>query len=247
MPTRKSMPAPSQRSMAKAKPKNKQRRQGVIEVQKIEAPVASSEIILRRGQPIIRQPSVNMTFVSNSENVLSVAQAVAFGTTRVNLIPSAFPWLNNMATCFSKFRWKQLRLIYIPNCSTATNGLAVLSPGYDTGDAVPTTIQQAQQSFRAVSFPVWGGANGCDEPNRPSFASPPVGSAIVDLDVKRFNQAWYSYNPSTNPVTAGATRNTYVPCFMDLSTGAGSVLPVGIVMAKYQIEFIEPVAFGLNT
>lgn len=235
---------PKNRSTGKAKPRK--RSEPIVEVKRIVAPVSSSEIIVRRGQPIIRQPSPQRTIVSNVENILSVAQAVLFGTTRVNLTPFSFPWLNNMATCYSKWRWVRLRMIYIPNCSTATDGLAVLSLGYDTGDTPPTSVQLAQQSYRAVSFPVWGGVDGCEEPNKSNFDRPPSGAVIVDLDVNRMQQPWYPYEPNPNALTAGPDRNTVVPAYIDVSVGPGVVKPIGILMAKLHIEFIEPMAPSLN-
>ena len=153
-------------------------------MEEVNPPAASSMIVRRIGNPLFGNVGES-TPVYNVENILTVTQGVAFTTTRVNMIPAAFPWLNGPASSFSKFRFEKIEIVYIPNCSTATAGTVVISPGYDTGDAVPTSVQQAQQAYRSVTTPPWGGSDGCSVMSKRGFGSIPSNAVTVVYDAGR--------------------------------------------------------------
>lgn len=49
-----------------------------------------------------------------------------------------FPWLTSVATRFEKYRFKKIKVHYLPTCSTLESGGVSLCPIYDPADPVPT-------------------------------------------------------------------------------------------------------------
>lgn len=222
-------------------------------VQKVTAPSAGSTIVHRVAIP----PKINSlgrsTFVRNTE-LLTTIQTVAlsaYNTNRGNLIPGNLTWLTGLAANFSKWRWRYLKLIYVPVCPTTTVGQVVMGLGYDQADVIPTTLAQVQQYYESVTAPVWAGFDGSSELNTYTNKKVP-GAVCLELDVNRLGGAtgptFYRYITQGNVAPQSATdRNMFVPAYVDISTIGGTVLTlVGNLFCEYVIELVEPIPLLLN-
>lgn len=219
----------------------------------ITAPISGSSIVRRKLQIPKIITSNSSTFVCNTElanNVVGIALG-AFFTVRESLYPPYVGWLSGVAVNYSKWRWVYLRAIYIPLCPTTTTGQVVLSLGYDFNDTVPT-LNTAQQAYRSVSTPPWGGFEGTMLMNSPQ-AKPGAGSVVVDVDTSRFGSgSALTYYRFVNQTTFGAAnandKNIYCPAYLDYSTFGGPAVQAtfGNIYWEYCIELIEPIAASVN-
>lgn len=202
---------------------------------------------------MINTPKNLPTRVTNSEALFTITSAAAgaFFNQTASLIPAAFPWLNPVASNYSKFRWVRLRLVYIPAIATNVSGSVVLGMNYDTQDSPPTSLVQAQSANLSVSAPAWAGSGGASS----LHGFPPLrGDAIaIDVDVTKFGSGdkltYYRYmgGAAYNALTA-ADKNIYCPAMISVSTGGGPTTSVqfGTLFASYVVELIEPIYASLN-
>jgi hypothetical protein len=156
------------------------------------------------------------------------------------LIPTTFGWLGALSDLYSKYRWRKIKLIYIPACPTTTPGSTCMSLGYDRFDTNPASIQAMQQAYKAITFPPYAGYDGVMALQGGNVS----GAVVVDVDVTRFSKTWY-------PVVGLAAFNVfptnvqtaYCPatCFTASANGPATGTFFGTVHAMYEIEFTEPI------
>nr|UHS72197.1 MAG: putative capsid protein [Alphanecrovirus sp.] len=232
-PNTKKRPAPSKRDKIEGKP-NQSRT--------VRAPVAAGIIITRPRVPQIATSSTN-TVVTNTEQLVDLTNSPTgvFSVVSTPLIPSSMAWLAALSDLYSKYRWRRLRLVYVPSCPTTTQGSAALSLGYDRFDTNPTSIQAMQQAYKAITFPAYAGYDGVKALH--SYGSV-EGAVSIDFDTSRLEKTWYpcvglaSFNAfPTNVQTA------YCPgtLFSGQQTASAGSVQFGTVHAQYVIEFIEPI------
>jgi len=199
----------------------------------------------------IRTPAVNTrgdsVIVGNSEILFEVATAAsgAFGTDLIALNMQNLNWLSGVAANYSKFRWRKLRLVYIPACSTSTSGSVTMGLQYQYTETAPTTIIQAAAYYRSVTSPVWAGYEGAPLLFDSQFKPPMAGAVALDVDVARFSQPWYPVSFATQ---SGVDADQFVPVSLVISSSGGptSSTLVGYVHDVYLVELIEPVPSALN-
>lgn len=217
----------------------------------ITAPI-SGGTITGSGVPRFRMKGDEIVCVSNTEIFNTIASGLVVPTLAMNqaCIPGSFIWLSNVALNFGKWRWKSLRIIYIPTCSTSQAGGLTLGFYYDTIDATPTSRAVLSAARDTTSIPVWAGWEGAQLLGMGSryAAKYPPGSAVIDFDVTKCQKPWYPV------VTAGSyaamtttDRNVYSPgVAYAVIDGLPISTTVGTVYASYEIEFIEPVSGASN-
>jgi hypothetical protein len=86
-------------------------------------------------------------FVGTINENTSTTETITSGNFRTNPVPlkvtmqpgdgRAFPWLNQIAVRFEKYKIRKLMYIYEPTCATTTSGGIALCPIYDPADPVP--------------------------------------------------------------------------------------------------------------
>jgi hypothetical protein len=181
-------------------------------------------------------------------------------------VPQSYPWLSGIAKQYSKFRWRALRYIYVPSCSTTTAGSVFFLVNYDYADAGPTTLAQVAQSEDSCIGNAWfGGSINPDLAFKKALTTQE--SIYVDIDVKKFPNNFYyvrsTYN-ATRPSSGGALGGVIpagltftpgttldpesLPC--TVYYGADSVAGtagIGNLFAAYVCEFSDPIAPALNT
>lgn len=213
-------------------------------------PAATGMIITRNRFPRINTLRSGSIVVTNTERLLSILTVAAAGAgTRSDLTPSNLTWLNGVAVNYSKWRWLKLHLVYVPACPTATLGSLAFAYSYDTNDAIAgITMEMVQATYKSVTTPVWGGFSGSGIMNSDTWTHPP-GSVVMELDTKRLDKPWYKYATATQLVAMSAVeQDAYIPAslFRFAEGGPAVVALAGYIMAKYEIELIEPVSATLN-
>jgi len=235
--------------------KRKSKAKQVIVSEKVTAPAASSAIVVRNTRGPRINTIGNTVVVCNTEVVATIISGAAgvFTEVGIGLYPGNFTsWLNGVAVNYSKWRWRKLRLVYIPTVPTTTAGLIVMGLTYDFADTAPTTVTQLQTFNQSVTAPVWGGYDGTSSLHNYSKSHP--GAVLIDVDVTRFGSGngltWYKYLNATNfAAQTGIDRNIYAPGALAVATSGGTnvaAAAVGNIFASYEIELIEPTASATN-
>jgi len=209
---------------------------------------ASAGSITGRPRPMIRTRNDSVV-VSNTEifNNINTSNAVATGMNQA-MIPSSFTWLSGIAQNFSKYRWVEFEMIYIPSCPTTTAGGITFAMLYDTADSVPASRLAASASYHSVTTPYWAGWEGStslSNRNNMGFRSKKGGEVSMSMDVSRVGRPWYSYLTSVNyAAQTGIDRSIYSPGFLVAITDGGPTTSIsaGTVFIRYIIELIEPMA-----
>jgi hypothetical protein len=174
-------------------------------------------------------------------------------------LPSSYPWLSGIAKQYTRFRWKALRYIYVPTCSTTTAGSVFFYPSYDSYDSGPTSLAQVAVSENSCIGNAWFG--GSINPNLAFKPLTTQESIFVNVDMNRFPNKWFYVRDTfggTAPTSGGAlggvipagltfTAGTMYdlesrPGIMyygaDGVAGAGSI---GNLFAAYVVEFSDPI------
>lgn len=174
-------------------------------------------------------------------------------------IQQSYPWLSGIAKQYSRFRWKALRYIYVPTCSTTTAGSVFFYPSYDSFDSAPATLAQVAVSENSCIGNAWFG--GSINPNLAFKPLTTQESIFVDIDVDRFPNNWYYVRDTfadTKPST-GAALGGVIPAGLTLTSGtyfemesrpgviyygadgvAGNT-SIGNLFAAYVVEFSDPI------
>jgi hypothetical protein len=124
---------------------------------------------------------------------------------------------------------------------------------YDNIDSAPSTNAQMSSLQSFTTGPVWSGYQAAPLLSKIG-ATCPVGSIVVDVDVTRFSQPWYSYITAGSFVAqsniAVSLANMFSPSRLIIATDGGSAVspgtPVGKLYVSYTIELIEPEAATVN-
>lgn len=185
--------------------------------------------------------------ISNVESLGSVTTSSTAGAASFSvsdLYPGNFGWLSALALSYSKYRWRRLRIFYVPSVSTNVNGRIAFSLKYDTADNVPTTMGQVIASNRAIFGPLYAGTGSLDS-SKPFGAT---GLMHTDVDCTNFDKTWYQVgNASSVGALSGVDRNMYIPVSILVGVdGAPASQTVGFFYAAYEVELIEPIATILN-
>lgn len=221
-----------------------------VQASPITIPAAAGVIVRRTNVPRFLS-SPTGTIVCNTELYATVNGAIGgiFNLSRGFLIPGFMPWVSGVSINYSKWRWRRLRLIYIPTSSTATSGQIVLALGFDQTDTTPGGVAATQAAFRSETTPPWGGVGGIGALNDDSFTAKPPQSVILDLDTSRLTLPWYPYTNSTNFLALSPSdRNSFSPAYVDIAQlGLTTTGAVGSIFAKYEVELIEPISATINS
>lgn len=176
-----------------------------------------------------------------------------------------FPWLSSLAKNYNKFRWRSLRYIYVPACSTASAGTEFMYFKYDYLDNAASSLTEVMATENAVMGNVWHG-----NPINDSTAFAPklaISENInCELDIGRLSREWYVVRTGNNaqqPVTSALggvipAGLTFTPgvIYDDVAQpaviyygnyGTAGTATNGYLFAAYTIEFIEPMLGSLNS
>lgn len=134
--------------------------------------------------------------------------------------PEMFAWLSTIASRFESYRFRSLRFLYEPQCSTTTPGTVNMVVDYDALDDPPTSKLQMMAYKGAVRSPPWFCSNFTSDPSDFKSAqyyirnSAQIGGGDARLyDLGRLYVAYEG--PAASSVAAG---ELYVEYTVDLMT-----------------------------
>nr|UHS72327.1 MAG: hypothetical protein 4 [Regressovirinae sp.] len=211
------------------------------------APVAGSIIYSRPRVPQFRSTQQS-TIVSNTELVanITLAAAGAFSFTAQPFIPSFAAWLASIGDNYSKFRWLDCSVIYIPKCPTTTQGSVCMAIVYDSQDTVPSSRLQVSQCYQSITFPPYAGYGGASALNHKGNGGE---SLVSSLDVNRTDKKWYpTIGNAAYTALTSLDKNQFCPATAIIASDGGAAVAVaaGDVFLRYTIEFIEPINPTIN-
>lgn len=145
--------------------------------------------------------------LSSGESVLSVNPTN----------PSLFPWLSTIARNYDYFKFKRVRIAYVPICATSTVGRVELGFDPDATDALPYSRNGLSSYSCSADGPLWNTLYlDCALPN---------------------NQPWYQ----TNTINSQAMFSTSSMGAVHWATwGASASAVVGEAYVMYEVELKDP-------
>lgn len=205
----------------------------------VSATIAPRSYVSSNRRAPSTQSTSNGMIVRHTEVLAEAIQETDDSTYRLSLVPSAFPWLRGVASSYSKYRWKRLRVFYITAVSTTSEGRVAMGYTYDQSDDLTPGMTAIISMNRSTFGPVWSGQGGFDTAN--PFMSRPE-TIHSDLDSSKAEKAWYPYISAEKfePLTP-TQKQQYTPAILNYGVDKGTVQKtVGSFYVSYEIELIEP-------
>lgn len=153
-----------------------------------------------------------------------------------------YAWISNLASCYSKYRVHKFEVSYVSTAGTTVDGSIAIAPFYDSEDAIFWLNNygyiELLASQGAVVGPVYGQTLG---------ESWGKGSMTVSIDtaLAHASRPWYVCQEadSGNLAQENQCNFAYIGWRMSGTSTAGGV---GNLMVRYDIEFLNPVAYNLG-
>lgn len=192
----------------------------------------SNAVQITRSQPkyIYSQGSVRIVHKELVCNVLNSPTILA--TTTVNNGPSvysvnagsgnAFPWLSQIAANYDRYRFKRLRLVYVPLCATTESGRVTLCYDVDSTDPVPLD-RQALSNYHCSS------------------EGAPWATQFLDCKLAD-NSKWYYTDATTTSSFTVTAPNAVIDQgqFFAVSYAGNNNNSIGEIYALYDVELTDP-------
>lgn len=217
---------------------NRVRRSG-----KISVPAAMGGVISKQDSTLPLQAGIGRKMiVQNYELVTAfptqdaVAAYKKLAITANPGILGAFPWLSTVALSYSKFNWKFLRFMYVPQVATSTAGVVFINAMYDAADTQPPTLASVAQSSNSSIGPAWqGGGINAEKAFRADLGIDEM--IFIDVDCKAWTQPYFYVRKQ-----AGTDADTK-PCVIVYGNDASvpALLTPGSLYVAYICELLEPV------
>jgi len=165
----------------------------------------------------------NSIVIRHREYVTSVTCSVAFNCNYVSLNPglsATFPWLSLVSAGYEKYRFRQIRFIYKPQCASTTAGSLWMAIDTDASDPTPSSKAVIASYANAAMGSLWSPLS--------------VQYPIKNMDNMK---QWY--------VRPGYIANTDVKMYdvgnlYFATEGAAAPIPVGDVFVEYTVELLVP-------
>lgn len=132
-----------------------------------------------------------------------------------------FPWLNGVAMRFEKYKFRSLKLEYLPTCSTLESGGIAISPIYDPADPLPT--------YRTALYNAEGTKRG-----------PVYKPLTVPIPSKRISHEKYVRVTHEGLVDANELRLSDLGYFAISLTDTSSKINFGDIFISYTVELSCP-------
>lgn len=193
-------------------------------------------------RPNMRTNNSGGTVITNTEQFAVISLAASGGFTEVNLplLPTKFSWISNTALSYSKFRFRRVRVWYLPAVGTTTAGRIAMSQSSDYADNSPTSCASIIVGSGSAFGPVYGGGGGF------SMSNPFGNSQLLhtDFDMGKSGKPWYPViSASVFDSLLFADKNIYSPGQVFVGTDSGTAAVVcGELYISYEIEFADPIA-----
>lgn len=208
---------------------------------------------LTRSRGPVMTNTENGVIISNTERLSNSAiqtggtgllrQAFPLNPASSNL----FPWLVRIAQSYSMYRWKSLRVYYVPIVPTTQGGYVEAAAYYDYEDVTNWVANGPDNlSFNGqwTSGPLYAGG----ALNTSTDKVDDCNALYIDIDVTRMHSRvpWFVIDPTT--ATSELSNNAIGAwaAFLAYQPAAANIL-AGIPYVSYEIELIHPVATSVQT
>lgn len=194
---------------------------GVI-ARKAGAPVSMGTVIRSKQPELVRSKNGAQLKGSDFVGTVECNGVADFGVGKSALLSPAYfvgTFLGNMARSFEKYRWKRLRIVYVPKVSTATGGQVILTSSHSVSEPVlnpnsGTFLQRAMAQGNATMGPLWM-------------------ENYIDIDC---DGDWKLVDPATT-----ADPDDTIHEELQVFTQASIAGQVGYLYAEYEVEFSETI------
>jgi len=216
-------------------------------------------IARQRGPTITPTASGKGVAVCNTERLGTSAifgngSGSGFAKSGISLNPAStnlFPWLSNIAKNYQLYRWKSIKISYIPAVPTTESGYVEAAVFYDYEDFVnwfnDTTFAYSLSYLGdyATGPPYSGGQISVSEDRRGTSTQNWFG-VNVDVVAAHRRYPWLTVDPSTG---ADHTANLAVGAYMAFQTytSTGTQRIWGLPFISYEVEFLHPAVSVLQT
>lgn len=192
----------------------------------------SNGVTVRRSNPKFKYSSGTIR-IQHKELIGSIANSTTLGTTltfpatggpsvyQVNATCGAsFPWLSQIAANYDFYRFKRLRLVYVPLCATTETGRVMLGYDPDSSDNIPLDRQALSSYGCSTEASLW---------------------AVTYLDCRLSdNMKWYySENPTVSASSSAGAFYDQGQLFAATWSG-GSTNNVEELYVLYDVELKDP-------
>jgi hypothetical protein len=218
----------------------------------VRAPAAMGGITSKAGSTMPVFAGIGRKMVVQNYEAISVLKNVPTNTfallqTSQSVNPgiaSTFPWLSTIALNYSKYKFKMLRFIYVPNVPTSIGGSAYIYLSYDSTDQQPASLANVAVADSSSIGPAWvGGGINAEKAFRPNLG---IDECIfVDADVRNFTQPYYYVRTQAKTDTDSTPLVLYFGSDSALN-GTANYGGTGTVYVSYTVELFEPVLASLN-
>jgi len=133
-----------------------------------------------------------------------------------------FGWLPAIAAKFQRYKFKKLRLRYVPAGGTQASGRVMIAMQYDTYDTPPATTPQMMANMGASDGPVWQ-------------------ERSINLMAHGSNQPANGRLCRATTIPAGSTREAYDYGMLIVATDGMTIAQVtGQIYIDFEVELIMP-------
>lgn len=162
-------------------------------------------------------------------------------------------WLANLSLSWAKWRWLQLRFVYIPVVSTQTAGSFHMGLLYDQLDIVPTAVRTFSATSHYTTGPVWNGSAAANCLHKYDSPMPPS-AVCIDVDLSRMNkrewcrtvtQASFATELAKSPVLGNMMSPARL-VYQTRDATSSTAVTCGRIYCQYVVEFTETIALVDN-
>lgn len=192
----------------------------------------SNGITVRRSGPKFKY-SAGTIRIQHKELIGSIVNSTTLGTTltfptsggpsvyQVNATCGAsFPWLSQIAANYDFYRFKRLRLVYVPLCATTETGRVMLGYDPDSSDNIPLDRQALSSYGCSTESSLW---------------------AVTHLDCRLSdNMKWYFAENSTVSASSSAGAFYDQGQLFAATWSGNSTNNVGELYVLYDVELKDP-------
>jgi hypothetical protein len=138
--------------------------------------------------------------------------------------PSLFPWLSTIARNYDYFRFKRVRLVYVPICSTATQGRVMLGYDPDAADALSYTRPALSSYACSTDSSAWGVQKlDCKLPNNQPWYQTNVPRLESDYSTSAQGQAFWATWGGSSLAQVGELYVLYEVMLKDPQPGSNPI------------------------
>jgi hypothetical protein len=191
----------------------------------------ANNVAVRRTKPTFRG-SRGVIRITHKELVTNINASTGVATTprftggnsvyQVNAgCASSFSWLSEIASNYDFYRFKRVRLVYVPLCATTQDGRVTLAYDPDSADPIPLDRQSLSSYACSVEGSAWA-------------------TQVLDCDLTD-TAKWY-YTDASNTGTGTGAHNALLDqgAFFMATYGSSGSAPLGEMYVLYDVEFKDP-------